>query len=175
MNDTVKRKAVIATIRAMYERCDADITDYRDLMLESVKVLPSADTTSYEKGYADAVQGIADELVKQGKHIESDRPQGEWIEQEECWQCSECGDEYVLEVGVKPIDARMYYCPSCGARMHPRLQGKHIDSIVIDEILFPWKGTGNGKECHKPESEYYRAYCEERKEETYCEGCKFWY
>lgn len=47
----------------------------------------------------------------------ADRPQGEWIEQEECWQCSECGDEYVLEVGVKPIDARMHYCPNCGARM----------------------------------------------------------
>ena len=47
----------------------------------------------------------------------ADRPQGEWIEQEACWQCSECGDEYVLEVGVKPIDARMHYCPNCGARM----------------------------------------------------------
>lgn len=46
-----------------------------------------------------------------------DRPQGEWIEQEDCWQCSECGDEYVLEVGVKPIDARMHYCPNCGAHM----------------------------------------------------------
>ena len=47
----------------------------------------------------------------------ADRPQGEWIEQEDCWQCSECGDEFVLEIGVKPIDARMNYCPSCGARM----------------------------------------------------------
>ena len=47
----------------------------------------------------------------------ADRPQGKWIEQEDCWQCSECGDEYVLEVGVKPIDARMHYCPNCGADM----------------------------------------------------------
>lgn len=47
----------------------------------------------------------------------ADRPSGEWIEQEDCWQCSECGDEYVLEVDVKPIDAKMYYCPNCGARM----------------------------------------------------------
>ena len=46
-----------------------------------------------------------------------DRPQGEWIEQEECWQCSECGDEFVLEIDVKPIDARMNYCPNCGCRM----------------------------------------------------------
>ena len=47
----------------------------------------------------------------------ADRPQGEWIEQDDCWQCSECGDEFVLEIGVKPIDARMHYCPNCGARM----------------------------------------------------------
>jgi hypothetical protein len=47
----------------------------------------------------------------------ADRPQGEWIEQEDCWQCSECGDEYVLDVDVKPIDARMHYCPNCGAHM----------------------------------------------------------
>ncbi len=41
--ELIKRKAVIATIEAMFERCDThDITDYRDLMLESVKVLPSA-------------------------------------------------------------------------------------------------------------------------------------
>ena len=57
---------------------------------------------AYEQGFAD------------GK---ADRRRGEWIEQEACWQCSECGDEYVLEVGVKPIDARMHYCPNCGARM----------------------------------------------------------
>lgn len=49
--------------------------------------------------------------------------QGEWIEQEECWQCSECGDEYVLEVGVKPIDAKMHYCPNCGSKM----RGEHND------------------------------------------------
>ena len=42
---------------------------------------------------------------------------GEWIEQEDCWQCSECGSEYVLEVDVKPIDEKMHYCPNCGARM----------------------------------------------------------
>ena len=53
----------------------------------------------------------------------ADRPQGEWIEQEDCWQCSECGDEYVLEVDVKPIDAKMYYCPNCGSKM----RGKHDD------------------------------------------------
>ena len=110
MNDTVKRKAVIATIGAMYERCDTyDMTDYRDLMLEAVKVLPSADITSYEKGYADAVQGIADELVRQGKHIESDRPQGEWIDIGGYEVCENCHE-------VKRFP-HWSFCPNCGARM----------------------------------------------------------
>ena len=44
MSDTVKRETVIATINTMYECCDTgDITDYRDLMLEAVETLPSAD------------------------------------------------------------------------------------------------------------------------------------
>ena len=43
MSDLIKREDAIATIEVMYERCDTyDITDYRDLMLEAVKVLPSA-------------------------------------------------------------------------------------------------------------------------------------
>ena len=44
MSDLIKREDAIATIGVMYERCDTyDIIDYRDLMLEAVKVLPSAD------------------------------------------------------------------------------------------------------------------------------------
>lgn len=43
-----------------------------------------------------------------------DRPQGEWIEQEDdyhhYWECSECG------MGVGLDDIRNY-CPNCGARM----------------------------------------------------------
>ena len=44
----------------------------------------------------------------------ADRPQGEWIEQEDdyhhYWECSECG------MGVGLDDIRNY-CPNCGARM----------------------------------------------------------
>lgn len=44
MSDLIKREDAIATIGVMYERCDThDIIDYRDLMLEAVKVLPSVD------------------------------------------------------------------------------------------------------------------------------------
>ena len=31
------------------------------------------------------------------------------------------------------------------------------------------------KQCHKPSSLYYRCYCDERKEDEYCNGCRFWY
>ncbi len=97
MSDTVKREVVIATINAMYDCCDAGgITDYRDLMLESVKVLPSAD-----------------------------RPQGEWIESfkkvevrqgaymgtkfiHDGWSCSECSEV---------VEKRYPNCPYCLARM----------------------------------------------------------
>ena len=44
----------------------------------------------------------------------ADRPQGEWIEQEDdyhhYWECSKCG------MGVGLDDIRNY-CPNCGARM----------------------------------------------------------
>lgn len=44
----------------------------------------------------------------------TDRPQGEWIEQEDdyhhYWECSECG------MGVGLDDIRNY-CPNCGAKM----------------------------------------------------------
>ena len=70
-----------------------------------------------ECSYAETGCGDCAVVEKVRKALSADRPQGEWVEQEDCWQCSECGDEYVLEVGVKPIDARMHYCPNCGARM----------------------------------------------------------
>ena len=45
---------------------------------------------------------------------DADRPQGEWIEQEDdyhhYWECSECG------MGVGLDDIRNY-CPNCGAKM----------------------------------------------------------
>ena len=50
-----------------------------------------------------------------------------------------------------------------------------INPQMVEWAIKALKGADDDKECHKPESEYYRAYCEERKEETYCEGCKFWY
>ena len=87
--DLIKRKSVIATIEAMFERCDThDITDYRDLMLEAVKVLPSAD-----------------------------RPQGEWIDKgRNLWGCSNCGMKIYSE-SEQDRNEFHKWCSRCGARM----------------------------------------------------------
>lgn len=96
MRDLIKREDAIATIGVMYERCDTyDITDYRDLMLEAVKVLPSAD-----------------------------RPQGEWIYCEDeygidGYRCSNCGRHIPWDYQHKFINFIDDYhtCPFCDARM----------------------------------------------------------
>ena len=72
----------------------------------------------YNKGYADAVQDIADVMIRQGKHIASDEPkQGEWKVVYDSKDsdlpmrmCSECGQKI-------PITARLNYCFECGTRM----------------------------------------------------------
>lgn len=93
-DDLIKRNSVIATIGRMHEVCTTrDITDYRELMLEAVKVLPSAD-----------------------------RPQGEWIDAEiplECGGsmpiqvCNLCKTFYPLAY----TGGGHRFCPNCGARM----------------------------------------------------------
>ena len=115
MSDLIKREDAIATIGVMYERCDThDIIDYRDLMLEAVKVLPSADrpsavdlssvySTAYKSGY------------EKGK---ADRPQGEWIKPygDSRFMCSICkSKENVPTCMGKP--SVWDYCPNCGAHM----------------------------------------------------------
>lgn len=41
MSDLISRESAYATVLAMYVRCDGDIEGYRDLMCESILVLPS--------------------------------------------------------------------------------------------------------------------------------------
>ena len=123
MSDPIEREDV-------YKALTIAIDEHTDVF-DAVERIPSADITSYEKGYVDAVQGIADELVRQGKHIESDRPQGKWIPTQvssgrDSWKCSVCGRRARGKIENLP------YC-HCGARMLPQLQGKRIDSIIIDE------------------------------------------
>ena len=81
----------------------------------------------YNRGYCDAVQGIADEMVKQGKYIAQDRPQAEWrdldgnfvpLDENGCpnasvW-CSNCG-EWLTASDEYWITGR--FCPNCGMKM----------------------------------------------------------
>ena len=110
MSDLIRREDVIATIGVMYERCDTyDITDYRDLMLEAVKVLPSADTDLSE--YSDKLWKNAYERGK------ADRPQGEWIDKgRNLWGCSNCGMEIYSE-SEQDRNEFHKWCSRCGARM----------------------------------------------------------
>ena len=79
---------------------------------------------------------------------------GEWIEGGTVYFCGEQHLPLTCSVcGKTALNEPWTYCPNCGARM---------------------KGAEN-KECHKPESLYYRAFCEERKDSAYCDGCEFWY
>lgn len=66
----------------------------------------------------------------------ADRPQGEWIDKGDYAVCSHCGAHSGTQNdGVEFIPLKTNFCPNCGARMHPRLQGKHFDSIIIDECV----------------------------------------
>ena len=91
-----------------------------------------------------------------------DRLRGEWVEDpinENIRRCSNCKASYTkdflksMTLYAEPKEVPNY-CPNCGAKM---------------------KGAENNKECHKPESLYYRAFYEERKDSAYCDGCEFWH
>ena len=110
-DDLIKRNIVIATIGRMYEVCTTrDITDYRDLMLEAVKVLPSADRPTvirvkslmgkedYER-LADSIRQQAPTAIVIPPYAElvtpADRPQG-WIPCSERLPSEFSDDERVL-------------------------------------------------------------------------------
>jgi len=98
MSDTIRRQAAIDALRyAQHRFTVADEAGGMGTVKWSEDVI-----------YFAAAERVLAELPS------ADRPQGEWIEQEDdyhhYWECSECG------MGVGLDDIRNY-CPNCGARM----------------------------------------------------------
>ena len=125
MSDSISRESVLATIEVMFERCTTyDIIDYKELMLEAVKVLPSADRPSViiygnehncimtifgECSYAETGCGDCAVVEKVRKALSADRPQGEWIDNGFGSKCSKCG--------FSLVGGEYNYCPNCGTKM----------------------------------------------------------
>lgn len=98
-SDLISRQAAINTVQTMYERCDTgDITDYRDLMYESIIVLPS-------------VQERKGRWI--GKDSDSEMYDSYW--------CDQCHHEITVDakrfcdIGFVIEDFK--FCPNCGANM----------------------------------------------------------
>ena len=80
---------------------------------------------------------VDDEIVMEGRPdwcpLEEPKT-GEWIDRGDHAECSNCGANSGTQYdGVEPVPRKTKFCPNCGVRMQPKLQGKHFDSIIIDE------------------------------------------
>lgn len=91
-----------------------------------------------------------------------ERKEGKWV-------------RITQDVGVRP---HQYMCTEC----HRIIEYSSSESPWSLEMKFPYchcgakmKEADHNKECHKPASSYYRAYCAEWQEDAYCDGCEFWY
>ena len=96
MNGSIDRQKAIATADIMLQKCDGDINDYHDLMVEALKVLPPA---------------------------EPERETGRWIEltntniPNHTYVCSVCGRMLInITDGKNKVSKHYPFC-HCGAKM----------------------------------------------------------
>lgn len=100
---------------------------------DAAEVVYKALKTPPPKGVLTDTMSLAIALVRDIPS--ADRPQGEWVHLKgDEWLCSNCGYVVWTEGSWEhPLERGKDYCEHCGARMRPKLQGKHFDSIIIDE------------------------------------------
>ena len=141
-DDLIKRDDAIEAVKRLSENYTGkgkrDYHPHVDFIVDELKYcVPSADrpsATEIMNAYDEGVRkGIAEAYGAYG----ADRPQGEWMPFSTAEWISPVADFYKCSICGKRVNLfqmRNYnYCPNCGARMRPRLQGKHFDNIIIDE------------------------------------------
>lgn len=130
MSDLIKREDAIKAIHNYWKK--------------RLDTLPTKES-EYGEVYADIQQ--MDKILEHNKILcnfinaipSADRPQGEWIDAEIPLESGDTMPIQVCNLCKKFYHPLVYtggghrFCPNCGARMRPRLQGKHFDSIIIDE------------------------------------------
>lgn len=90
--------------------------------------------------------------------------------------CDICGKEigtynsrYTLTYKTWLYSKEKDICPLCFEKLQEQFKDHKVENkSQTDELQC-------GKQCHKPPSLSYRCYCDEREEDEYCNGCKFWY
>lgn len=142
MDDLISRRAAISTATTMYERCDTgDIIDYRDMMVESLKVLPSAQS--------DIARDIAT-IIKNEKDmmaiLKNAEPERKWI------PCSE----------RLPAEGEQVLLTNFFRKMDIGWLVKTEDEGYLWEITGSWYNAFNDWIAWMPLPEPYK---EERKEE----------
>ena len=127
--DLIRRSDAIKAV----EECLKLLARPRYTVKTAIEAIPSVDIP-----HSDDWEKYSDKLWKNAyERGKADRPSGEWIRtfdgNEWFWYCSNCKTQWYeddLWMGGNEFPT---FCPNCGARMRPKLQGTHFDSIIIDE------------------------------------------
>jgi len=139
-DDLIKRSDAIKQAIEGADEWDGGYNQNREEYIRNaINSIPSADRPQgdYRRGYCDAVQGIADEMVKQGKYIVQDGSQG-WIPCSE--RLPEIGEK-VLASTKKTVFTQVYkgiYSDPCRWVWEKNSIKKIVAWMPLPE---PWKGA----------------------------------